>query len=152
MKYSWFCLPLFILGCNDGAYSPTEIDIAPHVSSATEESEPDYDVAYVDLNGDQLDDAVVLMKGINWCGSGGCTMFIFKNRGDDFQLISKSTVTRKPISVANTETLGWKDLTVWSRGKGLVLMSFDGQKYPRNPSLAPLVDDQESFQQQLLLE
>src|ERR1700676_2125153 len=34
--------------------------------------------ALEDLNGDGRADAIVLMSGPPWCGSGGCTMLIFQ--------------------------------------------------------------------------
>lgn len=38
----------------------------------------DYLEAWRDLNGDQIKDAVVLLQGKEWCGSGGCTMLIYQ--------------------------------------------------------------------------
>lgn len=110
-------------------------DLNAALKSITGMDEPSYDVAYTDLNRDGLKDAVVLLKGRQWCGSGGCTMMIFVNDGDHYQFLSKSTVTSPPILLAPEQHNGWQDLVVWSNGKGPVTMRYDGRKYPRNPSM-----------------
>jgi hypothetical protein len=48
--------------------------------------------ALQDLNGDGRADAIVLMTGPDWCGSGGCTMLIFMGAENGFSFVSKSTV------------------------------------------------------------
>ena len=96
----------------------------------------------VDLNGDGVLDAVVVLQGMDWCGSGGCTMMVFEGGKDAMTFKSKSTVTDTPIRVAGTKTKGWSDLIVSSDGKDRKLV-FDGNKYPSNPSLvAPAQGDQ----------
>ena len=96
----------------------------------------------IDLNGDGVLDAIVLLQGMDWCGSGGCTMMVFEGCKDAMTFKSKSTVTDTPIRVAGTKTKGWSDLIVSSDGKDRKLV-FDGNKYPSNPSLvAPAQGDQ----------
>lgn len=98
----------------------------------------DFDATLFDLNQDGLKDAVVLLKGSNWCGSGGCTMLVFKALpNDQFQPHSKLTVTDRPIYVLPNQTQGWRDLSVYTGGTGQVLLKFNGISYPSNPSLAP---------------
>lgn len=89
----------------------------------------------IDLNGDGHEDAIVLLSGTDWCGTGGCTMLIFKNDRSGYLLLSRSTVTRSPIRVSPAITNGWKDLIVSTRGVGDALMQFDGSAYPGNPSM-----------------
>ena len=97
----------------------------------------DYLEAWTDLNGDQIKDAVVLLQGGEWCGSGGCTMLIYHAKNDhSLSLITKTTVTNTPIYQLSTKQNGWSDLSVYSKGIGQVKLSFDGQSYPTNPSLA----------------
>lgn len=150
MRYLILCLSFVIFGCSNQA--DLKPDLQQSVSEATQESEPVFSTGYADLNGDGLEDAVVFLKGMQWCGSGGCTLMIFENLGDSYQLISKSSVTSTPISVAKTETNGWKDLIVWSRGSGLVLMKFNGEQYPRNPSLEPAASEPQMLEARLILE
>ena len=92
--------------------------------------------AWTDLNGDQIKDAVVLLQGTEWCGSGGCTMLIYHAKNDhSLSLITKTTVTDTPIYQLSTKQNGWSDLSVYSKGVGQVKFSFDGKSYPSNPSL-----------------
>ncbi|WP_374571434.1 hypothetical protein [Acinetobacter sp.] len=94
--------------------------------------------AFDDLNGDGVDDAVVLLQGQNWCGSGGCTMLIFRGLDQQkFQLVNKVTVADAPIYALSKTSQGWKNLAVYSKGKGTVVLKFNGQAYPANPSLLP---------------
>ena len=96
----------------------------------------DYLEAWRDLNGDQIKDAVVLLQGKEWCGSGGCTMLIYHAKNDhSLSLITKTTVTDTPIYQLSTKQNGWSDLSVYSKGVGQVKFSFDGKSYPSNPSL-----------------
>ncbi|MGF1727796.1 hypothetical protein [Photobacterium nomapromontoriensis] len=150
MKYVWLCLSFMILGCTNQSY--LEPDLKQSVAEATQESDPVFSTGYADLNGDGLDDAVVFLQGMQWCGSGGCTLMVFENLGDRYRFISKASVTSTPISVAKTATNGWQDLIVWSRGSGFVLMQFDGDEYPRNPSLVQLAGDSQIQGAQLILE
>jgi hypothetical protein len=86
-----------------------------------------------DLNGDRVDDAVVLLLGSDYCGSGGCTMAVFRGSAEGFQFVSRSTVTSEPIGVSGEVRRGWRTLIVHTRG-GDALMRFDGRRYPLNPS------------------
>lgn len=150
MKYLWLCLFFLILGCsNQPIHKP---NLKHSVAEVTKENEPVFSAGYADLNGDGLDDVVVLLEGVNWCGSGGCSILIFKNIGAHYQFVSKSSVTNTPISVANSESHGWKDLIVWSRGKGFVLIKFDGDGYASNPSLEPRVSELTTLESSIILE
>lgn len=92
--------------------------------------------AFADLNQDGIQDAFVLLQSQDWCGSGGCTLLIFKGLADQsFQYISDSTVTDTPIYLLSSSQHGWRDFSVYTRGTGQVLMQFNGQKYPSNPSM-----------------
>lgn len=54
-----------------------------------------FDVAFDDLNVDGQDDAIVL-KRQEWCGSGGCTMLIFKGKSNqEFEFLSKKPLCRQ---------------------------------------------------------
>ncbi|MFU9045454.1 hypothetical protein ACNAUY_03500 [Acinetobacter tibetensis] len=102
------------------------------------QEQPLYQYAFYDLNQDGIQDAVVMLKGANWCGSGGCTVLVFQGMSrEKFQPHSKMTVTDVPIVVLNSKTQGWSDLSVYSRGSGQVILKFNGRSYPSNPSLEP---------------
>lgn len=43
------------------------------------QDQSDYQTRLYDLNQDGIDDAVVLLSGMEWCGSGGCTLLVFRS-------------------------------------------------------------------------
>jgi uncharacterized protein len=97
---------------------------------------------YIDLNGDGIQDALIVFSSSRWCGTGGCTMLVFKGQNDKtFRLISESSLVRPPLTVSATKTNGWRDLLVDVSGGGIsakkVALKFDGKKYPINPSDLP---------------
>jgi hypothetical protein len=92
---------------------------------------------YVDLNDDGQDDALVVLTGPEWCGTGGCTLLVLAKQGDGFRVVSKSTLIQTPLLVSETRTKGWRDLIVEVRGGGMAALKFDGTGYPSNPSTQP---------------
>jgi hypothetical protein len=109
-----------------------------YTGSATASS---FEYATVDLNNDALVDAVVLLRGRSWCGSGGCTMLILRGTGHGFAPVSRASISNGPIMVSPELRHGWHTLLVSVRGGGirpeLVLMRFNGTRFPSNPSLQP---------------
>jgi hypothetical protein len=98
----------------------------------------------IDLDGDGRYEVVVYLTGSATCGTGGCTMMIFKIVGNgNYALISRHTLVNNPIVVSNTTTNGWRDLVVYVAGGGAKpsyrILKFDGSTYPSNPSTAPEV-------------
>lgn len=96
----------------------------------------------IDLNGDGIQDGVVVFSSSYWCGTGGCTMLIFEGQQDKtFRLVSETTLVRPPVTVSETKTNGWRDLMLTVSGGGgpakPVALKFDGKKYPLNPSDLP---------------
>ena len=102
---------------------------------------PSFEYALADLNGDGALDAVVLLTGSDWCGSGGCTLLILRGKAGGFELVSTSTIINEPIRVAREREHGWHALLVSVKGGGIqpgfVLLRFDGRKFPFNPTLQP---------------
>jgi hypothetical protein len=100
---------------------------------------PTYKYAFVDLNDDGIDDAVVLITDNQYCGSGGCSFVIFRGVAGGFKLVSSSTITREPILLLPEKEKGWHTLSVFVAGGGAkpgqVMMRFNGKKYPGNPSM-----------------
>jgi hypothetical protein len=109
-----------------------------YASSGGDTEQPAFEYGLTDLDGDGRADAVVLLLGSNWCGSGGCNMLVFHGTTEGFKLVSESTVTNDPIRVSPKIVKGWHTLIVMSNGKGDVLMRFNGKRYPANPSMQPL--------------
>ncbi len=101
-----------------------------------------HQTARLDLNGDGLQDALVLLENpIYYCGTGGCTMLVFKGTKSGFEFVSRSTLIRGPVLVSETKTHGWRDLIVEVSGGGIapkqVALKYAGSKYPLNPSTLP---------------
>lgn len=83
-----------------------------------------------DLNNDGKDEYVVALYKPFWCGSGGCTAYIF---GNDGKVDTRFTVVRFPIYVAASVSDGWQDLIVYSGSENRFARRKAG-KYPSNPS------------------
>jgi hypothetical protein len=100
-----------------------------------------YRVGRADLNGDGRDEAIVRLEDPGGCGSGGCTAFVLTPDGPGWRVVMRATVTRLPFRVLETRSRGWADLAVQVGGGGLsaheVRLSFDGRRYPSNPTVPP---------------
>jgi putative lipoprotein len=136
---------LCIAAMSATAAAPSSLEKA--VLSFAGGDETTYGYALADLNGDGMSDAVVLFRGADWCGSGGCTLAIFKGTSDGFTFISRSTVTRAPIAALAEVTNGWHTLAVTVGGGGAkpgqTVLRFDGKKYPLNPTTQPYASPQD---------
>jgi hypothetical protein len=108
---------------------------------AMEEKTPPHKYASVDLNNDGIPDAVVLLTGSDYCGSGGCTLLVLKGLSGGYSVVSKSTITREPILLLQEKKRGWHTLSVAVSGGGAkagqVLLRFNGSLYPGNPGMQP---------------
>jgi hypothetical protein len=109
--------------------------------SAEQNLPTQYAVAFIDLNADGQDEAVVYVQGRELCGSGGCRLFVLRADGNSYKVMSETTLVRPPIFVLPTRTRGWNDLAVWVRGGGerphQAVLPFDGKGYADNPTVAP---------------
>jgi hypothetical protein len=108
-----------------------------------EQEEPArYSPAWVDLADDEVPDVIVYLTGRGWCGTGGCVTLILAPSDGSYKLVGKITITRPPIRVLVTKSHDWHDIGVWVQGGGIepgyeAKLSFDGKKYPNNPSVPP---------------
>lgn len=127
------CIALALTACSD--ISPQERNLSAVVAYYANDTYPEFKHALLDLNNDGVDDAVVVLLGRNWCGSGGCTMLVLHGQGEGYRVVSKSTVTREPVRVSESTSNGWRDIIVHSDGMEK-LLQFDGEIYPENPSMA----------------
>ena len=102
----------------------------------------EYRPELVDLNGDGIKEALVLMLGQDWGGTGGQTLFVFRGVEKGFQFIGSMTCVRFPmegsVCVMESKSNGWRDLAVRLRGRGAgqkyAHMKFSGSRYPLNPT------------------
>ncbi len=98
-----------------------------------------YADAFVDLNGDGKNEAIVYLVGRRWCGSGGCRTLVLTPVASSYRVIANIMITNPPIRVLTRSSHGWRSLSVWVRGGGIlpgeVELPFDGKKYPISPSM-----------------
>ena len=129
-----FCLVLSFVA--SASNSPRALDNA--VRAYTHREAPSYRQASTHLSHSPQPEAIVFLTGRAWCGSGGCTLLVFRQVRREFVLVSRSTVTGTPVRVLPDTSRGWKTLIVHSKGRGDVLLRFDGIRYPLNSSLQPV--------------
>ncbi|MBZ0115046.1 MAG: hypothetical protein K8J08_21475 [Thermoanaerobaculia bacterium] len=123
-----------------------------YLEQLNEPSTSQYLHALTDLDSDGVDDLVVLMSSPGWCGSGGCTLMMFHGTQEGFELISDCSVVGDPVRISSSESHQWKDLIVYSRGKGDVRLRFDGKVYPHNASVEPTVTPEDLDAARILIE
>ncbi|MDY6897875.1 MAG: hypothetical protein SWZ49_07310, partial [Cyanobacteriota bacterium] len=104
-------------------------------------------VEYLDLNGDNIKDAVTVFTGSKSCTDNGCNMLVHQGLGENkFKLVSDISPVKSPITFSKTTTGGWKDViaNVGSKGEPKnVALKFDGKGYPENASTQPEIKDSE---------
>jgi hypothetical protein len=78
-----------------------------------------YQIGLYDLDSDgELEAVVLIMTGDDWCGTGGCTLFVLKKNAGSWSVISKTPASRAPVEVLGGKTNGWFDLAVTAQGGG----------------------------------
>lgn len=97
-----------------------------------------YAHGWADLDGDGRQEAFVMFFSGNYCGSGGCDLFIFTPEQGSFYQLARTSVTRPPVRVLNSRTGGFRDIAVGVSGGGTpartVLLAQHGDTYPANPT------------------
>ncbi len=114
------------------------------LSEAASDGPVDYALTWIDLSADGQAEAIVYLSGSAVCGSGGCSLYVLQWEGTALRVRARTTVTRTPIYVLESRAQGWRDLAVNVCGGGTTAcyqarLSFDGSKYPSNPTTAPRV-------------
>jgi hypothetical protein len=113
-----------------------------YLGPPTHDSEARYLSAFVDLNGDGKQEAIVYLLGNDFCGSGGCSVLVLTPQDSSYNVVTETTISRPPIRILATKTNGWSDLSVSVSGGGIknaydAKLSFNGKKYPSNPTIPP---------------
>ena len=98
--------------------------------------------AQADLNQDERPEWIVHVAGPAVCGTGGCDTLVFATTQHELRLVTRITVSRPPIVVAETSTHGWRDLIVRASGGGLLpghdaRLRYNGRTYAPNPTAHP---------------
>jgi len=110
---SLFAAPVLASGCQTAPAS-----LRQFLSQGGWGAPDSYVASLHDLNGDGTQEAVVLLTGTDWCGSGGCTLLVAQHRGATWQLISKITLVHPPVVALDRKRSGWQSLSVtvrWGR-------------------------------------
>ena len=139
-----FCIVVFLAwtSCSTLLAQTREDSLKRFLQKYLDDRTTLYSHAFVDLNGDGKDEAIVYLTGRGWCGSGGCNMLVLTQEGDTWRLVTSITTTWPPIRVLASRSHGWRDISVWVRGGGIrpgyeAELSFDGETYATNPSVPP---------------
>jgi uncharacterized protein YecT (DUF1311 family) len=112
---------------------------------------PPFRYAFTDLDGDGRADAVVLLRGSVWCGSGGCNMLVFQGIDSGFKFVCSSELVKEPVRVMAEKTSRWKNLMVHLQTARDVVMRFDGTSYHPDPS-GPVATTAQIKAAQILME
>lgn len=101
-----------------------------------------YQRADADLNGDGRLESVIYVTDPDYCGSGGCTLFVLSPHGGSYRIVLRETVVRRPILLLSTVTRGWRDLGVTRWGGGVLQpytarLRFSGHRYARDAFESP---------------
>jgi hypothetical protein len=110
---------------------------------------PSYRYVWVQLGDGSQPDALVLLGG-DYCGSAGCNLLVLRSADKGLKLVSSSTISNEPIGVLNERQHGLRTLIVNTRGKGEVLMRFNGSRYPLNPSMQPTASKAQTSSAEIL--
>jgi hypothetical protein len=133
---------------------------ASNYESDQTRSDAQFAVAFVDLNGDGVDEAIVYgpqsSGSDGWCGTGGCGIGIFVRHGRMYRLKSSTSLGWPPVGVLKSSHYGWRDLTVFDAGGGephphSVVLQFNGSRYPYNPSVPPAFPLKDGGHQEVLI-
>lgn len=124
------------------ASNPDEESVRKFFQSRDNDKSTRYLAVFRDLNGDGIPEAIVYLIGSNWCGSGGCHLFILQRSGGSWKTVTSMTITNPPIRILDRTLNGWHSLGVWVQGGGIqpgyeAELRFSGKTYPRNPSVPP---------------
>ncbi|GGE37390.1 hypothetical protein GCM10007421_09080 [Halopseudomonas oceani] len=134
MKHVAAGMALLLSACATGV---TQTPLETALVAQFGEDIPEHQRVLIDLNGDGFNDALIYAQGPDWCGSAGCTLFVYKGGAKGFSLLSRSTVVQLPLVVSAQRSAGWNDLIVHARGQGQVVLRATAEGYPLNPSLQP---------------
>ncbi len=105
--------------------------VAEFIARAGGEPVPEYSVARLDLDGDGIEDGLVLLTGSDWCGSGGCTLLVFHGDAEQYRLVSEISMVNGPVVVAPARSNGWRDILVPDPSEDrTIALRFNGASYP----------------------
>lgn len=143
---------LTVAGCaSSGAPAGTR-NLGDAIATQAGAAGAQYRQALADLNGDGVDDALVLLTSGDDCGPSGCSLLVFRGGRDGYNLVSRTASVKMPVSIATTRTNGWADLIANSPGIGDVLVVYETYGYSANAALAMVPSAGQLAQAQVVIE
>lgn len=98
-------------------------------------------VEWADLNVDGLDEALIMVEGIAWCGSGGCTLLVLEAMPEEdqeeegpYRVAAEVSLVHPPIAVSAHRTHQWRDLVFDAETERPTVLPFNGETYPYSPA------------------
>lgn len=89
--------------------------------------------AATDLDGDGRDEVLVVLMGSMFCGTGGCTLQIYRITPRGYGLVNDFPISRLPVVVSDARSNGWRDLWRLETGGGApssyVRHAYNGKRY-----------------------
>lgn len=93
----------------------------------TDPKDTKFSAVKYDLNGDGLDEAIVLL---DWCSQeNGCEVLIFEGRKEGYRFSSRVSRIHAPIVISHTQHFLWQSLLI-EKTQGWSLLNYDGLSYP----------------------
>jgi hypothetical protein len=89
---------------------------------------------------------VVYLEHRNWCGSGGCTLWIIEKEKNRYELLRKVTIVQLPIRLLGRSADGYPIFGVWVQGGGVIrgyeaALARRNGMYPGSPSGPAVLKD-----------
>jgi len=142
---------VIVAGCASGAPVGTR-NLSEAVATQGGARGAQFRQALTDLNGDGIDDAVVLVEGGETCSAQGCPLLIFRGGREGYNLVSRTVPVKPPVAVATTRNNGWSDLVVNAPGIGKVVLVFESYGYTANAAMATGPSPGQAAQARALIE
>jgi hypothetical protein len=121
------CSAIAVFTCVVAAQQKTETKTAPpdeslrrFLQTQADDKETQYIAVLRDLNGDGIPEAIVYLVGNEWCGSGGCNLFILRKDGTSWKVVTSVTITHPPVRELNGTSNGWHNIGVRVGGGGII--------------------------------
>lgn len=93
----------------------------------TDPKETKFSAVKYDLNGNGIDDAIVLL---DWCSNkNGCEVLIFEGRKEGYRFSSRISRVHTPIVISQSQHYLWQSLLI-KKKEGWSQLNFDGLSYP----------------------
>jgi hypothetical protein len=92
----------------------------------------------VDLDAEGTPETLAVVVGSYACGSGGCTLLIFRRTPGGLEPIAESGLFQSPLRLQAQRRGGWPDLTMPATSdgvtRGVIELRFDGRAYGLTPA------------------